>query len=240
MCVGSIVTIECSACGSALDKSSYLGCATYEHAREGWEDRADSIISRSTYYISSCEECSDFDMSSDSDADSRRSVDSMAEFDYEVDDASTPNYSLGKSSILTEAWSERAASSLESFSGTMSTLIDRVFVLSSTPASVMLKSNILLICSEYDAYLRWTETEHERAVATEDKLFEALKVTGMTKEVNAVVVEEMTADMVELFDNLTSVHPYYDAGYDAGRFNGYLPILNEKLEKIEAEQFGAD
>lgn len=236
MCIGSIVTIGCRACGSTFDKSSNLGCATYEHAREGWEDRTDTIISRSTYSVSSCDECSDFD-TSDSDAVSLKSFD---EFDYEDDDASTPYYSLGKCSALTELWSERAASSLKSFSDTMSALIDRVIALSSNLATTNLKSNILLICSECDAYLGWTETEHERAVAIEDKLAEALGITGMTKDVNAVIVDDMTADMIELFENLTSFHPYYDAEYNAGRFNGYLPILIEKLEKLEPEQFGAD
>lgn len=122
----------------------------------------------------------------------------------------------------------------------MGTLIDRVIALSSTAATVALKLNIGLICSEFDAYLRWTETEHERAAATEDKLSQALKVTGMTKGVNSVTVEDMTADMIELFENLSSFYPYYDADYNAGRFNGYLPVLIENLEKLEAEQFGAD
>ncbi|KAG9605392.1 hypothetical protein KCU77_g766, partial [Aureobasidium melanogenum] len=241
MCIGSIVNIECKACGSTFDKSSYLGCATYEHAREGWEDRSDSIISRSTFSISSCDECSDFDTASISGAISIRSIDSIAEFDYEGDEVSAPYYySLGKSSALTGAWSERAASSLESFSDTMSTLIDRAIALSSTAAAVTLKLNIGLICRECDAYLNWSETEHERAVATEDKLCEALKSTGVTDEVNAVVVEDMTADMLELFDNLTSFHPHYDAEYNAGRFNGYLTVLIERLENLEAQQFGAD
>ncbi|KAH0033699.1 hypothetical protein KCU78_g2409, partial [Aureobasidium melanogenum] len=240
MCIGSIVTIECKACGSTFDKSSYLGCATYEHAREGWEDRSDSIISRSTWSISSCDECSDFDSSIDSDSASLKSVDTMAEFDYEVGDAAAPYYFLGESSALTAAWSERAASSLESFSDTMSTLIDRVIALSSTAATVTLKLNIGLICSECDAYLTWTETEYERAVATEDKLCEVLKTTGVTDEVTAGIVEDMTTDMTELFDNLTSFHPHYDAEYNAGRFNGYLTVLIENLEKLEAQQFDAD
>ncbi|KAG9568905.1 hypothetical protein KCU71_g2679, partial [Aureobasidium melanogenum] len=240
MCIGSTVNVECKACGSTFDKSSYLGCATYEHAREGWEDRSDSIISRSTFSISSCDECSDFDTASNTDAMSLKSVDTMAEFGYEVDDAAASYYSLGKSSILTAAWSERAGSSLESFSDTMSTLIDRAIALSSTAAAVTLKLSIGLICSECDAYLTWTETEHERAIATEDKLCEALKTTGVTDEVNAVVVEDMTADMLELFDNLTSFHPHYDAEYNAGRFNGYLTVLIERLENLEAQQFGAD
>lgn len=100
MCIGSIVTVQCKTCGTSFDKYSYLGCATYEHAREGWKDRSDSIISKSTYSITSCDECSDFGRSSDSDAMSLESVDSMAEFDYETDDASAPYYSLGKSSAL--------------------------------------------------------------------------------------------------------------------------------------------
>ncbi|KAH0344075.1 hypothetical protein KCU83_g8487, partial [Aureobasidium melanogenum] len=240
MCIGSMVSVECKSCGSTFNKSSCLGCATYEHAREGWEDRSDSIISRFTFSISSCDECSDFDTSSDSDAISIRSIDSIAEFDYEGDEVSAPYYSLGKSSAFTGAWSERAASSLESFSDTMSTLIDRVIALSSTAATVTLKLSIGLICRECDAYLNWTETEHERAIATEDKLCEALKTTGVTDEVNASVVEDMTADMLELFDNLTSFHPHYDAEYNAGRFNGYLTVLIERLENLEAQQFGAD
>ncbi|KAG9662311.1 hypothetical protein KCU64_g2043, partial [Aureobasidium melanogenum] len=240
MCIGSIVTVECKSCGSTFDKSSYLGCATHEHDREGWEDRSDSIISRSTWSISSCDDCSDFDSSIDSDSASIESYNSLAEFNYEVNDASAPYYSLGKSSALSGAWSERAASSLESFSDTMGTLIDRGIALPSTAATVTLKLNIGLICSECDAYLKWTETEHERAVATEDKLSEALRTTGVTDKVNAVVVEDMTADMLELFDNLTSFHPHYDAEYNAGRFNGYLTVLIEKLERLEAQQFGAD
>lgn len=240
MCIGSIVTVECKACGFTFDKSSYLGCATYGHAREGWEDRTNSIISRSTFSISSCDQSSDFDTSFDSDAISLKSVDTMAEFDYEVDDDSTPYYSLGESSALTEAWSERAAFSLASFSDTMGTLIDRVIALSSTVATVTLKLNIGLICSECDAYLRWTETEHERAVATEEKLSEALNDTGLTDKVTAVIVEDMTADMVELFECLTSFHPYYNAEYNAGRFNSYLTVLIKRLEKLEADQLGAD
>ncbi|KAK6001273.1 hypothetical protein QM012_002604 [Aureobasidium pullulans] len=240
MCIGSITTVECAACGSIFDMSSYLGCATYEHAREGWKDRADSTISKSIYTISSCEECSEPTTSYDSDAASVKSIDTMAEDDYESNDVCAPYYSLGKSSALAAAWSERAASSLESFSDTMSTLIDRVVALSPSPATVILKLNILLIGSECDAYLRWTETEHERAVITEDQLYEALNITGTTKEVNATIVEDMTADMVEMFENLTAFHPYYDAKYNAGRFNGYLPVLIERLEKLEAQQFTAD
>ncbi|KAG9945917.1 hypothetical protein KCU85_g6869, partial [Aureobasidium melanogenum] len=239
MCIGSIVTVECKSCGSTFDESSYLGCATYEHAREGWEDRTDSIISRSTHNISSCEGCSDFDNSVDSDSASLESVSSLAEFDYEVD-PSTSYYSLGKSSALTATWSERAASSLESFSDTMSILIDRVIALTSTTATVSLKLNISLIYSECDAYLNWTETERERAITTEARLSETLKTTGVTGEINAAVVEDMTADMIELFDNLTVFHPHYDAEYNAGRFNGYLTVLTEELDKLEAEQFGAD
>ncbi|KAG9671463.1 hypothetical protein KCU99_g4822, partial [Aureobasidium melanogenum] len=240
MCIGSIVTVQCEACGSTFDKSLYLGCATYEHAREGWEDRTDSIISISAYSIPSCDECSDFDTSSDPDAISIQSVDSTAEFDYEGDEVPAPYYSLGESSALSGAWSEDAASSLESFADTMSTLIDRVIALSSTAATVTLKLNIGLICRECDAYLNWTENEHERAVTTEDKLCEALETTGVTDEINASVVEDMTADMLELFDNLTSFNPFYDAEYNAGRFNGYLIVLIEKLERLEAQQFGAD
>ncbi|KAG9697828.1 hypothetical protein KCU95_g3329, partial [Aureobasidium melanogenum] len=239
MCIGSIVTVECKACGSTFDKSSYLGCATYEHAREGWEDRTDSIISRTTYNISSCDECSDFDSSVDSDSASLRSISSLAEFDYEVD-PSAPYYSLGKCSALTAAWSDRAASSLESFSDTMSTLIDRVIALTPTAATITLKLNIGMIYSECDAYLNWTETEHSRDDAVETKLSETLNTTGVTDEVTAAVVEDMTADMVELFDNLTVFHPHYDAEYNAGRFNGYLTVLTDKLDKLEAEQFGAD
>ena len=98
MCIGSIVTVACKSCRSTFDKVSYLGCATYEHAREGWEDRTDSIISRSVFSISTCDECSDFDSSIGSDSASLRSV-SLAEFDYEVD-PSASYYSLGKSSAL--------------------------------------------------------------------------------------------------------------------------------------------
>lgn len=238
MCIGSIVTVECKSCGSTFDKSSYLGCATYEHAREGWEDRTDSIISRSVFSISTCDECSDFDSSIGSDSASLRSV-SLAEFDYEVD-PSASYYSLGKSSAFSGAWSDRAASSLESFSNTMSILIDRVIALNSTAATVSLKLNIGMIYSECDAYLNWTETEHSRAVTTEAKLSETLTTTGVTDDVTAAVVEDITADMVELFDNLTSFHPHYDADYNAGRFNGYLTVLAEKLDRLEAEQFGAD
>ncbi|CAD0090206.1 unnamed protein product [Aureobasidium mustum] len=210
---------------SVLDVTTTTG----SWSGEGWKDRIDSIISRSTFLISSCDRCSDFDDSSDSDAISLKSVDSMAEFDYEDDDASSPYYSLGESSALTEAWSERAAFSLASFSETMGTLIDRVIALSPTAATVTLKLNIGLICSECDAYLRWTETEHE-----------PLKITGLTDKVTAVIVEDMTADMVELFEDLTSFHPYYNAEYNAGRFNGYLTVLTERLEKLEADQLGAD
>jgi hypothetical protein len=130
MCIGSIVTINCETCGSSTEKSSYLGCATGEHNREGWETRTVSIISRSTYSISSCSSCPDSDGSSDSDSFSLKSVassssfDSTAEYDDEVSDTSTPFYSLGKASTLTKLWTDHANNSLETFCNKMGTLID--------------------------------------------------------------------------------------------------------------------
>ncbi|CAD0094228.1 unnamed protein product [Aureobasidium vineae] len=241
MCVGSIVTIECNNCGSSFDNSSYLGCATYEHSREGWETRTDSIISRPTYSIPICDECSDFDCSFDSDnfslrsLDSVSSVDSMAEYDTEVSAPFASYYSLGRSSALTVVWSERAVDSLENFTGAMGALIDRIIALSPTPATEKLKLNIFLIYSECDAYLNWTETENDRAITTEAKLSEILNDTGVTDKINAVNVEDMTADMIELFENLTSFHPHYDVQYNAGRFEGYLAVLTSGLEELEAD-----
>jgi hypothetical protein len=241
MCVGSIVTIECESCDSTIEKSSYLGCATGDHIREGWETRTDPIISRSTYLISFCSSCSESDKSSDSDsgslesASSSSSFDSLAEYDYEVDDEPTPYYSLGQASTLTELWTERAVDSLDDFCSKMGSLIDRIIILSSTPAVENLKLNIFFIYSECDAYLQWTETEHERAITTESTLSEVLNIAGVDAEINAVNVEDMTAEMIELFENLTSFHPFYDVEYNAGRFEGYLSVLEERLKTLEGE-----
>ena len=159
----------------------------------------------------------------------------MAEYDDEVTRISTPYYSLGQASALTETWTERAVDSLESFCNTMGSLIDRIISLPSTPAIEKLKLNIFLIYSECDAYLQWTETEHERAVACEATLSQVLCVTGVNAEINVINVEDMTAEMVELFEDLTNFHPQYDVEYNAGRFEGYLNVLEEKLEKFEAK-----
>jgi hypothetical protein len=242
MCVGSIVTIECESCGSTTEKSSYLGCATGDHTREGWETRTDSIISRSTYPIAFCSSCSESDDSSDSDScsfesasSSSSSFDSLAEYEDEVDGESTPYYSLGQASALTELWTECAVDSLDNFCSTMGSLIDRIITLPSTPAVENLKLNIFLIYSECDAYLRWTETEHERAVTTESTLSEVLNNTGVDAEINAVNVEDMTAEMIGLFENLTSFHPFYDVEYNSGRFEGYIFVLEERLEMLEGK-----
>ena len=162
MCVGSLVTVICEACGSSTDESLYLGCATDEHERSGWETRADSIISRSTYLISSCYSCLNSDSSDSSDfslksADSSTSLTSLDEYDDEVSENPTPYYSLGQTSLLTEAWTENATNSLDSFCDSMGTLIDRIIALPSSPAAESLKLNIFLIYSECDAYLEWTE-----------------------------------------------------------------------------------
>jgi hypothetical protein len=245
MCVGSIVTITCEACGSSTDKSSYLGCATDEHNREGWRTRTDSIISRSTYTIPTCSSCPD-SRSSDSDSFSLESVASSLklpatdeyddeEYDGEVGENSTPYYSLGQASALTKLWTERAYLSLEGFCSNMGYLIDRIIALPSTPAIKALKLNLFLIYSECDAYLQWTKTEHQRAVACENTLSGVLNTTGVDAEVNALNVEDMTEEMMELFENLTSFHPFYDVEYNAGRLEGYLPALKEKLEKLENE-----
>jgi hypothetical protein len=241
MCVGSIVAIKCESCGSTTDKSSYLGCATGDHTREGWETRTDSIISRSTYLIAFCSSCSESDDSSDTDscslesAASSSSFDSLAEYDDEASDLSAPYYSLGQASALTELWTDRAVGSLDGFCSTMGTLIDRIVTLPSSPAVENLKLNIFLIYSECDAYLQWTETEHERAVTTETTLSEVLNNTGVDAEINAVNVQNMTAKMIDLFDSLTSFHPFYDVEYNGGRIEGYLCVLKERLEMLEGK-----
>jgi hypothetical protein len=240
MCIGSIVTINCETCGSSTDKPAYLGCATGEHNREGWETRTDSIISRSTYSITSCSSCPD-SSSSDSDNLSQKSASSSSlnptdDYDDEVKDTSTPYYSLGKATILTQLWTNHANTSLEIFSNKMGTLIDRLITLPSTPATSNLKLNIFLICSECDAYLEWTETEHARAVATEATLARVLNNTGVDAEVNAVNVEDMTTEMMELFEDLTGFDAYYDVKYNAGRFEGYLDVLEEMLQKLESQK----
>ena len=239
MCVGSIVTITCEACGSSTNKSLYLGCATDEHDRSGWETRTDSIISRSTYLISSCSSCPDSDSSDSSDfslksADSSISLASLDEYDDEVSANPTPYYSLGQASILTDAWTEDAVNSLDSFCNAMGTLIDRIVALPSTSATESLKLNIFLIYSECDAYLEWTETKNERAIATEASLSGVLNNTGVDG-FNAVNVEDMTAEMIELFEDLTGFHQFYDVEYNAGRFEGYLSVLEDKLRSLETE-----
>jgi len=52
---------------------------------------------------------------------------------------------------------------------------------------------------------------------------------------NAVNVEDMTAEMIELFEDLTSFHPFYDVEYNAARFEGYLSALEHKLRSLEPE-----
>jgi hypothetical protein len=235
MCIGSIVTVSCEICGSSDDKSLYLGCATGEHNREGWKTRTDSIISRSTYFICSVSNSSDSDNLSLKTVASSSSFDSTAEYDDENTDTSTPFYSLGKASTLTELWTNHANTSLEPFSNKMGTLIDRLITLPSTPATSNLKLNMFLIYSECDAYLEWTETEHARAVATEATLARVLNNTGVDAGVNAVAVEDMTTEMMELFESLMGFDVYYDVGYNAGRFEGYLGVLEEKLEELESE-----
>jgi hypothetical protein len=242
MCVGSIVTIECESCGSTTEKSSYLGCATGDHTREGWKPRTDSIISRSAYLIAFCSSCSESDDSSDCDScslesasSSSSSFDSMAEYGDEVDDVSTLYYSLGQASALTELWTERAVDSLDNFCSMVGSLIDRIITLPSNLAIENLRLNMFLIYSECDAYLQWTETEHERAVTTESTLFEVLNSTGVDAEINAVNVEDMTAEMIDLFENLTSFHHFYNVEYNAGRFEGYLSVLEARLEMLESD-----
>jgi hypothetical protein len=195
MCIGSIVTISCSTCGSSTDKSAYLGCTTGEHNREGWETRADSIISRSTYFISSYSSCP-VSSSSNSGSFSLKSAafsssDLVNDYDDEVNGTSTPFYSLGQASTLTELWTAHANTSLEPFSNKIGTLIDRLITFPSTPTSSNLKLNIFLTCSGCDAYLQWTETEHARAVATETTLANVLNNTGVDEEVSAVNVEDV-------------------------------------------------
>lgn len=238
MCVGSIVTIQCESCGSSTDKPSYLGCCANEHERSGWETRADSIISRSIYLIPSCSFCPDSNTTSDSSsfslqsAASSTSLTSLDEFDDEVSDHPTPYYSLGQTSLPTADWTERAVNSLESFCNSLSCLIDRIVALPPTPAIESLKLNIFLIYSECDAYLQWTETENTRAIATETSLSDVLNDTGVDG-FNAVNVEDMTAEMIELFECLTNFHRFYDVEYNAARFEGYLSVLGERLARLE-------
>jgi hypothetical protein len=116
----------------------------------------------------------------------------------------------------------------------MGTLIDRTITLPSTPTTSNLKLNIFLIYSECDAYLGWTETEHARAVATETTLANVLNKTGVGKEVNAVNIEDMTTEMMELFEKLTRFNEWYDVEYNAGRFEGYLGVLEEMLDRLES------
>lgn len=78
-----------------------------------------------------------------------------------------------------------------------------------------------------------TNPVHERATTTEITLSEVLNNTGVDADINAVNVEDTTAEMIELFENLTSFHPFYDVGYNAGRFEGYLSVLEERLERLE-------
>jgi len=239
MCVGSIVIVNCETCGSSTDKSLYLGCATDEHDRPGWETRTDSIVSRSTYLITSCSACPSSDSSDSSDfslksADSSTSLASLDEYYDEVSQNPTPYYSLGQASLFTEAWTENAVNSLDSFCNDMGSLIDRIIALPSTPATESLKLNMFLIYSECDAYLEWTETENARAIATETSLSGVLNDTGVDGS-SAVNVEDMTAEMIELFEDLTSFHPFYDVEYNAGRFEGYLSALEQKLRSLEPE-----
>ncbi|TIA56537.1 hypothetical protein D6C77_06843 [Aureobasidium pullulans] len=248
MCVGSIVVVECSACGSEEEIHAYLGCATGEHARSGWAAREDSIISWSTHIISRCDECSDFatDSSSDSDSDSDsvRSFQSDSDYDSEVIDPSTAvptlYYSVGRASVMTEAWYTRAVSSIGPFAEAMGNLIDRAVTLKNSPQATALKQVIELIMLECDCWQSWLDSENTRAIETEEKLSEVLNITGVTAEINAKNVEDMTAEMMELYCNLTTFHVHYDVDYNIGRFSGYVPVIAAALDQLEADEFVAD
>ncbi|CAD0012844.1 unnamed protein product [Aureobasidium pullulans] len=248
MCVGSIVIVECSACGSEEEIHAYLGCATGEHARSGWATRESSIISWSTHIISQCDECSDFatDSSSDSDPDSDSlcSFQSESDYDYEVIDPSTAvstlYYSVGRASSMTDAWYTRAVSSVGPFAEAMGNLIDRAVALKNSPQATALKQAIKLIMLECDCWQSWLDSENTRAITTEEKLSEVLNITGVTAEINAKNVEDMTAEMMELYRNLTTFHIHYDVEYNVGRFAGYVPVIDAALDQLEADEFVAD
>ncbi|THX47173.1 hypothetical protein D6D06_09742 [Aureobasidium pullulans] len=237
MCVGSIVIVECSACGSEEEIHAYLGCATGEHARSGWATRESSIISWSTHIISQCDECSDFatdsSSDSDSDSDSLRSFQSDSDYDSEVIDPSTAVSTLYYSYT-------RAVSSIGPFAEAMGSLIDRAVALKNSPQATALKQAIELIMLECDCWQSWLDSENTRTIETEEKLSEVLNITGVTAEINAKNVEDMTAEMMELYRNLTTFHIHYDVEYNVGRFAGYVPVIAGALDQLEADEFVAD
>ncbi|THW33504.1 hypothetical protein D6D22_09084 [Aureobasidium pullulans] len=226
MCVGSIVVVECSACGSEEEIHAYLGCATGEHARSGWAAREDPVIN------------------SDSDSDSVRSFQSDSDYDSEVIDPSTAvptlYYSVGRASVMTEAWYTRAVSSIGPFAEAMGNLIDRAVTLKNSPQATALKQVIELIMLECDCWQSWLDSENTRAIETEEKLSEVLNITGVTAEINAKNIEDMTAEMMELYCNLTTFHVHYDVDYNVGRFSGYVPVIAAALDQLEADEFVAD
>ncbi|TIA12837.1 hypothetical protein D6C80_06619 [Aureobasidium pullulans] len=248
MCVGSIVIVDCSACGSEEEIHAYLGCATGEHARSGWATRESSIISWSIHIISRCDECSDFatdsSSDSDSDSDSLRSFQSDSDYDSEVIDPSTAvstlYYSVGRASDMTEAWYTRAVSSIGPFAEAMGNLIDRAVALKNSPQATALKQVIELIMLKCDCWQSWLDSENTRAIETEEKLSEVLNITGVTAEINAKNVEDMTAEMMELYRNLTTFHIHYDVEYNVSRFAGYVPVIAAALDQLEADEFVAD
>jgi hypothetical protein len=50
---------------------------------------------------------------------------------------------------------------------------------------------------------------------------------------SVLLMLRMSTEMMELFDGLTGFHEWYDVEYNAGRFEGYLGVLEEKLERLE-------
>ncbi|KAI5258086.1 hypothetical protein E4T42_00671 [Aureobasidium subglaciale] len=209
MCVGAIVTLVCDRCGETQDIRSFLGCPTDGYHSEGWDSREDLIIGRSTH------------------------IDPCAEH---TESAAPSYYYVGKNSAHTAAWCAYVHTSLEPFLEEMSSLSDRVCALKQTQANISFQDNILLVMHECNHYLGWAEDKNNRAIEVETALSEVLNVTGVTNEVNAVNVQDMTNEMLEMYEKLTALHTDRDTDYDVGRFNGCLFALTERLEELEAEQ----
>lgn len=122
----------------------------------------------------------------------------------------------------------------------MGNLIDRAVTLKNSPQATTLKQVIELIMLECDCWQSWLDSENTRAIETKEKLSEVLNITGVTAEINAKNVEDMTAEMMEFYCNLTTFHVHYDVDYNVGRFLGYVPVIAAALDQLEADEFVAD